>query len=358
MSDLVLYDSSHQQVPVCIKQIAQAVLIGRVKLDAVRSALQNAQKIGIDKAIYDAMKADGQEYGERILDAELILAEYLKSLPKASGGDRKSDKIKNHTDVIFDNLDQPTKKDTVEALGFTRMEAHRIQQLTPEAVEEAKSVARKNNDIPTRSLALEIVKQNQRQERIETITHTIQQSSAHHNTAGFVNIFNTSDKFRVIYADPPWDYDMRQEGASGTGAIDHYPTMPLPDICMLPVKALAMSNAVLFLWTTSPLLEKAFSVINAWNFAYKASFVWDKVSHNLGHYNSVRHEFLLIATRGSCTPDIPKLYDSVVSIERTEHSKKPEEFRQIIDTLYPSGERIELFARTAVSHWCRWGNEA
>jgi hypothetical protein len=37
--------------------------------------------------------------------------------------------------VIFSGS---TKKDTVEALGFTRMEAHRIQQLTPEAVEEAK----------------------------------------------------------------------------------------------------------------------------------------------------------------------------------------------------------------------------
>ena len=41
-----------------------------------------------------------------------------------------------------------------------------------------------------------------------------------------------------------------------------------------------------------------------------------------------------------------KLFDSVQSIEKTKkHSEKPEEFRNIIDTLYTKGKRIELFAR-------------
>jgi N6-adenosine-specific RNA methylase IME4 len=49
----------------------------------------------------------------------------------------------------------------------------------------------------------------------------------------------------------------------------------------------------------------------------------------------------------------------VLRIERTgRHSEKPEEFRKLIDTLYPNGPRIELFARTAVEGWERWGNEA
>ena len=85
--------------------------------------------------------------------------------------------------------------------------------------------------------------------------------------------------------------------------------------------------------------------------------IWDKVKHNMGHYNSVRHEFLLVCTRGSCQPDERKLFDSVQTIERTEHSKKPEEFRQIIDTIYPYGSRIELFARRPSEGWEAWGNE-
>jgi N6-adenosine-specific RNA methylase IME4 len=99
-------------------------------------------------------------------------------------------------------------------------------------------------------------------------------------------------------------------------------------------------------------------VFTAWGFAYKASFVWDKVKHNMGHYNSVRHEFLLVCTRGSCTPDAAQLFDSVQSVERTAHSAKPEIFRTIIDTLYPIGRRLELFARgQAAAGWSIWGNE-
>jgi DNA (cytosine-5)-methyltransferase 1 len=78
----------------------------------------------------------------------------------------------------------------------------------------------------------------------------------------------------------------------------------------------------------------------------------------MGHYNSVRHELLLVCTKGSCTPDVSKLFDSVVSIERSEtHSEKPEFFREIIDTLYPYGKRIELFARKSADGWERWGNQ-
>jgi N6-adenosine-specific RNA methylase IME4 len=112
------------------------------------------------------------------------------------------------------------------------------------------------------------------------------------------------------------------------------------------------------MWVTSPLLEDSFKVINAWGFKYKTSFVWDKVKHNMGHYNSVRHEFLLICTRGSCTPDNKKLYDSVVEVERSDkHSEKPEEFRKIIDYLYTHGKRIELFSRKKVDNWEVWGNQ-
>lgn len=165
-----------------------------------------------------------------------------------------------------------------------------------------------------------------------------------------------SGKYKVIYADPPWEYGGSMNITYGTAA-KHYPTMSLTDICNLPVKDICEDNSVLFLWTTSPQLEDAFKVINAWGFKYKASFIWDKVKHVMGHYNSVRHEFLLISTRGSCTPEVMKLFDSVVSEERTIHSKKPEVFRGIINTIYPSGNRIELFARENFENWKSWGNQ-
>lgn len=174
-------------------------------------------------------------------------------------------------------------------------------------------------------------------------------------TDGIIDIYTTTKKYRVLYADPPWSYNDKMDSPNLGGAVKHYPTMSTNEICELPIPA--EDNAVLFLWVTSPLLEDSFKVIKAWGFKYKTSFIWDKVAHSMGHYNSVRHEFLLICTRGSCTPDVPKLLDSVVSIERTEHSVKPDEFREIIDTLYPIGNRLELFARRPAKGWDVWGNE-
>jgi len=168
-------------------------------------------------------------------------------------------------------------------------------------------------------------------------------------------------KYRVLYADPPWAYhDKADEGAvQAGGAARHYPSLSIADLCALPVSTLCEPNAVLFLWVTSPLLFESVAVIKAWGFSYRASFVWDKVKHNMGHYNSVRHEFLLVCVRGSCQPDVVKLFDSVVTEERTEHSVKPAVFRTLIDTIYPHGKRLELFARGEVpSGWDAYGFEA
>lgn len=176
-------------------------------------------------------------------------------------------------------------------------------------------------------------------------------------------------KYRIIYADPPWFYNDKCESrtfagapfpgaAQSGGAESHYPSMTIEELCDLPIGGLAEDNAVLFLWVTSPMLKECFPIIEAWGFEYKSSFVWDKVKHNMGHYNSVRHELLLICTRGSCVPDVHSdPPDSVQSIERTEHSEKPQEFRAIIDRLYPHGKRIELFARGRFDGWETWGNE-
>jgi len=167
-------------------------------------------------------------------------------------------------------------------------------------------------------------------------------------------------KYRVLYADPPWQYSDKLVEGYGP-AENHYPSMSIRELCAMgeAVQEMSRENAVLFLWTTSPMLEDSFKVIHAWGFQYKTSFVWDKVKHNYGHYNSVRHELLLICTRGSCTPDTKTLFDSVQRVERSDrHSEKPSRFREIIDTLYPHGKRIELFARGATDGWDVWGNEA
>lgn len=170
-------------------------------------------------------------------------------------------------------------------------------------------------------------------------------------------------KYNIIYADPPWEYGDKL--VEGYGAAEHhYKSLSCEEISFYEdenkkkIQDIFADKAVLFLWVTSPILDECWPVISAWGFEYKTSFVWDKIKHNYGHYNSVRHEFLLICTRGSFLPQNNKLYDSVQSIERTsKHSEKPEEFRKIIESMYPEGKRIELFARKKTQGWDVYGDE-
>ncbi len=79
----------------------------------------------------------------------------------------------------------------------------------------------------------------------------------------------------------------------------------------------------------------------------------------MGHYNSVRHEHLLICTRGGMQPDVRKLFNSVQSIRRTVHSRKPHDFYDIIETLYPRGRRLEIFHRGELRDgWNGYGYES
>ena len=174
-------------------------------------------------------------------------------------------------------------------------------------------------------------------------------------------------RFRVLYADPPWQYGdsgVKAEADNYGTVARHYPTMPTPAICEMErdgrnVRDLTLPDSVLFLWATAPMLPDALAVVGAWGFTYKTHFVWDKQRHNFGHYSSVQHELLLVGTRGSCLPDIDEKIRSIVQAERGEHSAKPEQFRELIDRLYPYGPRLELFRRgDAPPGWHVWGNQA
>ena len=162
-------------------------------------------------------------------------------------------------------------------------------------------------------------------------------------------------KHRVIYADPPWPY---RDSQKGSAASDHYETMKLKDIHALPIAAVAEPDAVLFLWVPAPLLPDGLATVAAWGFEYKSNIVWDKEAHNVGHYVSVQHEHVLIATRGSCTPDrVTPMIPSVVRAARGEHSEKPAIVRAHIERLY-DGPYLELFGRARVDGWTVYGNDA
>lgn len=164
-------------------------------------------------------------------------------------------------------------------------------------------------------------------------------------------------RFPVLYADPPWRYD--HSSTVSRDIENQYPTMTIEEICALSVADITTDDCILFLWATSPKLEDAFRVLNAWGFTYRTCAIWDKRKIGMGYYFRQQHELLLVATRGKIPTPLPaNRPSSVVSATRAEHSKKPEEFYTIIEQMYPELPKLELFARQTRKGWSAWGNQA
>ena len=173
----------------------------------------------------------------------------------------------------------------------------------------------------------------------------------------FVDIFKTGKRYKVIYADPPWEYHNKRTGGSmNSGAANQYPIMDINKILALPLDKIANRDSVLFLWGTVPLLPEALCVLEGWGFEYKTLVVWRKImSLGLGFWFRGQVELCLLGVRGDIKP-FRLQRANLVQTKALKHSQKPEEMRQLIEAtgLEP---RIELFARKKTEGWDCWGNE-
>jgi N6-adenosine-specific RNA methylase IME4 len=179
-------------------------------------------------------------------------------------------------------------------------------------------------------------------------------------------VFRQAGRYDVFLADPPWDYNASGDyspTASDANPALHYPTASLEEILAMDVRSIANKDAALFLWSPASYVEKALQVVRAWGFYYRTCWVWSKESCGYGAgigwggWLMVRHEILLIATRGGMSPEIAVRPPSVLTAPVTEHSRKPACFRDHIAQMFPRARKIELFARERADGWDVWGDE-
>lgn len=171
-------------------------------------------------------------------------------------------------------------------------------------------------------------------------------------------------KYKIIYADPPWQYRVYSKKGKGRSAENHYHTMNIDDIRSLPVGEIADDDCVLFLWITFPCLKEGISVMESWGFTYKTcGFNWvkrnkkkDTYFMGLGFWTRSNSEVCLIGTKGH-PKRVSKAVPQVCDARVMEHSRKPSEVRERIVELCGYVPRIELFAREAVKGWDCFGDE-
>lgn len=180
-----------------------------------------------------------------------------------------------------------------------------------------------------------------------------------------VNIFNTDKKYNIIYADPPWQYQVWSDKGKGRSAESHYPVMSKEDIQNLPIPQICERNCVLFLWVTYPNLEQGLELVKKWGFTYKTcAFSWVKMNKKsntdfvgMGYYTRSNNEICLLATKGKPLKRVSRSVRQIVISPIAEHSKKPAEVRSRIVSLFGDIPRIELFAREYSEGWDCYGNE-
>lgn len=178
--------------------------------------------------------------------------------------------------------------------------------------------------------------------------------------------------FDIIYADPPWDYNGKlqfDKTSKSAEEIDlsrnifissasfKYPTLKIAELMNIPVQKIAKDDCLLFMWTSNPHLAQAIELGKAWGFEYRTvAFVWDKMKHNPGKYTLSNCELCLVFKRGRIpTPRGARNIQQLVRSPRKEHSEKPTEVIDAITKMFPTQERIELFARRETRGWSVWG---
>lgn len=176
----------------------------------------------------------------------------------------------------------------------------------------------------------------------------------------------TIKKYSCIVIDPPWSYHLRKNDRTHRNQTP-YSCMNQEEIIKLPIHYLCdSSGTVLWLWFTNSHVLEAGECIKRWGFNLKTILTWEKVTKanktriGTGHWLRNCTEHCAIATYGKVKSfkynKTLTNQPTILHAQRREHSRKPEEFYQLVEHFCP-GTKLEMFARQQRQGWDCWGDE-
>jgi N6-adenosine-specific RNA methylase IME4 len=144
--------------------------------------------------------------------------------------------------------------------------------------------------------------------------------------------------------------------------------MRTEEIISLPITELSdPKGCILWLWFTNNHMIEAAKCLETWGFKLKTILTWEKVTNDgtrtrfgTGHWLRNATEHCSLAVRGEVrafSGETLTNESTILHAPRREHSRKPEAFYRMVETLCPSMKKLEMFARETRNGWDSWGNE-
>ena len=278
------------EMPGTIEDLSKFVLIGREKLVAVRAEIRAIEKVGLAKSVRKQKLEEAQAISEAVLDAEVRIGQLMRELPQAKNnnpfGNNQHPRGQNDSGVALSSLRNEAEKaeiakdakesaksvsvrksvyvagnkpksEAIRDAGFTSRQVQRFQQLAshPEIVEQAKAEARENDDIVSRSLVLNMIKEQKRAVK-EASREAARQENAE-KVQAINNPLEAQGLFQTIVIDPAWDYSEEGDNDAFGRIKPSYHTMTIEEIEALPIAKIADANSHLYIWVTNRSIFKA-----------------------------------------------------------------------------------------------------
>jgi N6-adenosine-specific RNA methylase IME4 len=173
-------------------------------------------------------------------------------------------------------------------------------------------------------------------------------------------------QYDLFYSDPPWPQTKGNARACRPkqGKNLDYKTITLSEIDMIHREFFkqASRNHNVFMWTIDKYLHEAEIMMKDCGYKLHARIIWDK-GNGIAPAFTVRfsHEYLLWFFKPGYIlmpmTEIRGKYNTVISEKSTVHSRKPEAAYEMLENMFPSAKKIELFARQRRDGWDAFGNE-
>ena len=180
------------------------------------------------------------------------------------------------------------------------------------------------------------------------------------------DIFSTTNKYSVIYTDPPWKQTKgnARKCRPNQGKELDYSTLGMDDIKEIHKQAISLCcpKHNIFMWTIDKYLHESEQMMNDLGYSLHARFIWDK-ENGIAPAFTIRfaHEYLLwFYQKGKmlmpCEEQRGK-FTTVIREPATKHSKKPRRAYEMLEAMFPDANKLEMFSRVNRVGWDAWGNE-